>query len=38
MRDFNLSVEVLARKRLATENATKAKMLPILVTKTGDSQ
>jgi GIY-YIG catalytic domain len=40
MRDFTLSVEVLARKKLVTENATKARMLPILVinTKTGDRQ
>jgi NUMOD1 domain len=40
MRDFILSDEVLARKKLATENATKAKMFPILVTntKTGDTQ
>lgn len=38
MRDFILSDEVLARKKLATENATKAKLVPILVTKTGDTQ
>jgi hypothetical protein len=38
MIDFIISDEVLAIKKLATENATKAIMLPILVTnsKTGD--
>lgn len=40
MRDFILNVEVLTRKRLATKNATDARMLPILVSniKTGDIQ
>jgi NUMOD1 domain len=40
MRDFILSDEVMARKKLATKNATAVKMIPILVnkTKTGDTQ
>jgi hypothetical protein len=31
MRNFILSVEVLAKKKLATKNATAAKSIPILV-------
>lgn len=40
MRDFVLSSKVLARKQLATKNATAARMVPIIVnnTKTGGIQ